>query len=391
MFKNKTKNKKLLIYSQDGLGLGHQRRTSRIADQLLLKSSDFSVVTICDSPLGQVFPGFSRQTYFRIPTLIKTGNGIWESPNNVCLRRVKSRRQKKMKELLKEFRPDIFLVDHMPQGALGELIPIVENVRQTGCRLILGLRDILDNPAIVIERWRKENAYAVLQELYDHILIYGQEDIFNTRSAYRLPSHVASTFCGYVSPSQRDASPKAVNKIAHQKKGRSNTKRIFVSFGGGADAAELLRDVVVALQYVSRQHLIHTTVTVGPFNPLQFEKETISQKVKINIVRSTKNMLSKMLDADLLISMGGYNTISEVLFTQKPALVIPRKGPSLEQSMRAHCLNQRGILDYISYDSLTPEKLSEKICSLLACPKMNNNHQLNLRGASLAASILSRM
>ena len=46
---------RLMIYAQDGLGLGHMRRTTSIAAELIKLRPDSMVLTVEDSPLGNFF------------------------------------------------------------------------------------------------------------------------------------------------------------------------------------------------------------------------------------------------------------------------------------------------------------------------------------------------
>jgi predicted glycosyltransferase len=46
---------RMAIYSQDGFGLGHMRRTNSIARQFLRDYPNACVLTLSDSPLGQLF------------------------------------------------------------------------------------------------------------------------------------------------------------------------------------------------------------------------------------------------------------------------------------------------------------------------------------------------
>jgi predicted glycosyltransferase len=69
--------------------------------------------------------------------------------------------------------------------------------------------------------------------------------------------------------------------------------------------------------------------------------------------------------ADLVISMGGYNTICEILTQQTPALIIPRETPRKEQLIRAQRLKEQGLIDYLGWHDITPQRLREKIFSIL--------------------------
>ena len=46
---------RMVTYSQDGLGLGHMRRTHSIVSTFLQAHPDASVLTLSDSQLGQFF------------------------------------------------------------------------------------------------------------------------------------------------------------------------------------------------------------------------------------------------------------------------------------------------------------------------------------------------
>jgi predicted glycosyltransferase len=59
--------------------------------------------------------------------------------------------------------------------------------------------------------------------------------------------------------------------------------------------------------------------------------------------------------------MAGYNTLSEVMYLKKKALVVPRSGPSAEQRMRAKLLAQRGLIDVLDPLELSPEKLAQRL------------------------------
>jgi predicted glycosyltransferase len=59
--------------------------------------------------------------------------------------------------------------------------------------------------------------------------------------------------------------------------------------------------------------------------------------------------------------MAGYNTLSEVLYLRKKALVVPRGGPSAEQSTRAGLLAQRGLIDVFNPADVSPEKMAERL------------------------------
>jgi predicted glycosyltransferase len=66
-----------------------------------------------------------------------------------------------------------------------------------------------------------------------------------------------------------------------------------------------------------------------------------------------------MMRAEFIVSMGGYNTVCEILSYEKRALIVPRVVPRTEQLIRARRLSELGLLDCLHPRSLSPGRLSE--------------------------------
>jgi predicted glycosyltransferase len=65
--------------------------------------------------------------------------------------------------------------------------------------------------------------------------------------------------------------------------------------------------------------------------------------------------------ADLVISMGGYNTICEILSLGKRAIVVPRVHPVQEQWIRAERMAKLGCFQTIHPHCLTPNTLIQQL------------------------------
>src|SRR6185295_19167 len=70
-----------------------------------------------------------------------------------------------------------------------------------------------------------------------------------------------------------------------------------------------------------------------------------------------------------VVTMGGYNTISEVLQTGVPALVIPRVRPSQEQLIRARQLVDLDLADMLHPDDITPAHMWDAITDMVERPR----------------------
>src|SRR6476469_3720325 len=135
---------RIMMYSQDGFGLGHMRRTTSIANQIANVRPDAGILTMADSRLGQYFESSQTHDYLKLPSIVKVGPGDWRAVSlPLPFADVHLMRRELIRSAVLSYRPDVLLVDHMPHGAMGELLPTLAALRATGAhtRIVLGLRD----------------------------------------------------------------------------------------------------------------------------------------------------------------------------------------------------------------------------------------------------------
>lgn len=107
---------------------------------------------------------------------------------------------------LTHFNPNLFIVDNVPRGALQELSPVLENLKDSDTtRTVLGLRDIIDHPEAVRRQWQEQENEAFIERFYEAVWIYGDPDVYDQTSAYGFsPSlRLKTTFTGYLDPMDR--------------------------------------------------------------------------------------------------------------------------------------------------------------------------------------------
>jgi predicted glycosyltransferase len=66
-----------------------------------------------------------------------------------------------------------------------------------------------------------------------------------------------------------------------------------------------------------------------------------------------------LASAARVVTMGGYNTICEVLGAGKPALVVPRERPRVEQLLRVERLAERGVVEVLRERALSPAAIGD--------------------------------
>src|SRR5437667_30752 len=198
----KVPRRRLAIYSQDSLGLGHLRRTTLIGGAFLGADTDSNVLLFADSPVAPFFELPNGMDVVKLPSIRKVSAGCWEATRlRVDDRELIRFRADLLRSGLLNFRPDVLLVDHMPGGAQRELIPALEALKRAvpECLVVLGIRDILDAEDVIKRVWESEGAYEALDRYYGRLLIYGSKELFDTGGPHRLPALSHGTHsCGYV-------------------------------------------------------------------------------------------------------------------------------------------------------------------------------------------------
>jgi predicted glycosyltransferase len=368
---SESREPRLLIYSQDGFGLGHQRRTTLLADEFLRSCPEASVLTVSDSPLGKFFSSSTGHDYCKLPSVRKVGPGDWQPVSlSSSFTDVLDVRRAMLRTTVEAFRPDVMLVDHMPHGAMGELIPTLEMLRDEPTAVVLGLRDILDAPAVVRERWRLEGAYEAVERYYDRVLVYGSPDVFDVAAEYGWPDAARSKirYCGYVcAPPPPDVSESVRSRYLSAD---GDGRLVVAMAGGGADAYPFFDALLDAVQPLQQAGPCHLVLVTGPFLPAEHGLDLLhrAQGMPVDILTSVSDTLRYAASADLVVAMAGYNTTAEILSIGTPALLVPRPGPSAEQQMRARLFAERGWVDWLRPQDLNAAALSKAILRALQRP-----------------------
>jgi predicted glycosyltransferase len=119
------------------------------------------------------------------------------------------------------------------------------------------------------------------------------------------------------------------------------------------------------------------------------ELESEAEGLPVRIVTHVEDSLSHIAAADLVVCMAGYNTLSEVLYLRKKALVVPRSGPSAEQRMRAGLFASRGLLEMLDPLELSPETMAQRLQVALQREELPaQDEAIEMNGARQAAGCL---
>ena len=352
---------KIVLYSHDTFGMGNIRRTLLLAQEFRAQYSEASILIITGSPVIHAFRIPEGVDYIKLPGLdkIETENA---SHHHSATRSeaVRETRAAIVKASVLQFDPDLMIVDKRPAGVDGELMPTLMALRKEGrqTKLVVGIRDILDEPEHARQTLISNGTFDVIDEFYDEVWIYGARSIFDTSREYTFPHSVAQKtyFCGYLKRSAVPSSPS------------DGPPRILVTTGSGGDGSAMIEAYLMGLSSLPRKIALRSTVIFGPQMPAIIRQELLqkySYLVDVTFLDFEADISRRYAESDLVVAHAGYNTVCELLSCSKRAILIPRAEPVREQLIRARLLAERGFFELIEPGDLDPQTLIAKVLETL--------------------------
>ncbi len=135
------------------------------------------------------------------------------------------------------------------------------------------------------------------------------------------------------------------------------------------DGAQLIEGFQQCVERVRRQVPLATVLLLGPeVSPSRARSlaSSVSGDPGSQVLNFSADCLAYMGAADVIVSMGGYNTLNEIIWLRKPAVVSPRVHPRREQLIRARRMARLGLLRMIHPRDLTADLLAEKVLEALS-------------------------
>ena len=359
------------MYSHDTYGLGHIRRTMAIASHLL--GPRINILILTGSPIAGRFSFADQIDFVRIPGMIKKTNDEY-LPLSIKInpRHALDIRKNIITATAKTFQPHLFIVDKEPLGLKKEVLPTLQWLRRCrpDTRSILGLRDIMDDAATVKKDWREKKVYEHLEKLYSEIWIYGIQDFYDSIEEYDISAAISRKiyFTGYIP--RKIPGKDAVNKIKKELGLKNSEKLVVVTTGGGGDGYRVMDTYLATLESFAGNAPFKSVLITGPFMPKQERNDVFkrARRLGVRTYHFYRQMEKIFSAADIVVSMGGYNTLCEILGQGTISLVIPRETPRQEQIIRARAFHRQNLVDYIPWSEFTPDLLRQKLFALLENP-----------------------
>jgi len=360
---------KIVLYSHDTFGMGNIRRTLLLSQEFITNYPAASILIITGSPMIHAFRIPSGIDYIKLPCMDRLQAEQY-APRYLssCPDEIKETREAVLRESVLRFNPDLMVVDKRAAGIDGELLPTLHALRQNRrhTKLVLGVRDILDEP----ERTRKvlagNGSFDVIDEFYDEVWVYGSKSIFDTAKEYAFPESVVrkTFYCGYL---------KRPTVVAGRKEG---SPRVLITTGGGGDGSDIIEAYLAGLSSLPRNVALRSTVIFGRQMPEVCRRKLLQRfdyMVDVNFLEFEAEIANLYAESDVVVAQAGYNTVCELLSFSRRAILVPRSEPVREQLIRARLMAERGFFECIEPQDLTPENLISKVLESFDSPSVTSN------------------
>jgi len=369
------------LYVQHLLGIGHLRRAAAIARGLT--EGGFEVAFVSG---GEAVPSLDvgAARIVQLPS-IRSGDAGFSSLVDDAGRPVTDllwqERRAQLEAELNRFAPDVLLIEMYPFGRRQfrhEIIPLLEaaDLRRPRPLIACSVRDILVQKS---KPDRVQEMLSLLERYYDLVLVHGDPGFAEFGRTFPQAAEIADKirYTGFV-----------VGNLPQRTAGTARQDFVLVSAGGGAVGAPLLRAALAARPLTVLANTPWHIIAGPNLAAADFTALRKGADAGLKIERFRQDFPQLLAACRVSVSQAGYNTLMEILALGTRAVVVPfAEGQESEQPLRACLLAERGLVQTVDAQDLTPARLAAAIdaAAAMAPPAAG---LFNLAGAASTAQIL---
>jgi len=350
--------------------MGHTRRQLAIARAITAADDRVDALMITGNPEAAQLRQPPRTDLITLPTVAKDRRGQYVPRRQGCgLDGLLALRERMISAALPAYDPHLLVVDKVAGGLRDELLSALRSLRTAGhSRIVLGLREVLDDPATVRQEWQAARTPQLIRDFYDEVWVYGDPTIFDPVREYGWAHDIADkvSYLGYLGP----ADPDGPGLDSTHRSVPPREPYVLCQLGGGQDGYRLAETFVRA--DLPAGHL--GIVLTGPYlSAAERDRLQIAAGPRIRIVDFVSNAEDFVAGASAVVSMAGYNSTVELLATSLPVLLVPREVPRTEQLIRAERLAAVGCVDLVRIASLTPAGVGAWLSEAVSRPEVERS------------------
>ena len=358
--KNRTR---ILCYCQSLVGIGHLTASLQVIKELLNHTDIDLLYGGHDIDIALEHAGFR---YLRLPTiLIDESSGQLYDPSGYYS--VEELWQVRDRSITNFLAPayDAIIIEFFPFGRRrfkNEIHKLFQLMREKNGQIPIFsfVREVLVPETLEAEQRMVQS----VNEYIHTIFIRGDPNVINFADTFSLTDLIANkiNYVGYLGGVLPTSQP-------------IRTKQILVSQGGGSIGRELLVAAIRTAPLLPDYTFLIATGSKTTTSDFAFLTDLVTSP-NVKIVPFLSDFRQHLLESALSVSMGGDNTLTDVICTQTPSLAFPYPGNS-EQDVRINKLANKGFIYPLTVDELTPEKFCLKIQKTLKKPYPEVNIAMN--------------
>ncbi|WP_028053444.1 glycosyltransferase family protein [Sinorhizobium medicae] len=359
MEKKPLSSPRVLFYVQHLLGIGHLARASRIAEALIRRDFDVTMVTGGTPVPG--FPGDGVKTIALPPVTAgdKGFSGLVDGEGRAVTAAFQEHRRDLLLEIYRRVVPEVVIIEAFPFGRRQmrfELLPLLAEIAASDRPPLVAtsLRDILQER---LKPGRAEETVEIVKNHFDLVLVHGDPGFARIEETFPLAGEISGkvVYTGLVAPPRPTGVPEKFD--------------VVVSAGGGAVGSALIGAALAAAKLLP--NALRWCLVTGPNLPqADFDAFAAAAPPGVNLFRFRRDFGGLLAGARLSISQAGYNTVCDILRAGCACLLVPfTAGGETEQRMRAARLEELDLAGVLPEEGITPELLAAKVGAMLARPK----------------------
>ena len=347
---------RVLIYVQHLLGIGHLKRALTLARAMAAAGLDVTLASggppvpamaLEGVRLVQLPPASAADLSFKV-LLDASGRAIdadW-----------KRRRSAALHAAWLAAAPQVLVLELFPFGRRQmrfELLPLLDAAAASPDRpaIVCSVRDILGG---LKSPQRQQETLDLVERRFDRVMVHGDPAVIAFDQTFPAASRIAHRieYTGYVVES------------AVSSGGDAGRGEVIVSAGGGAVGARLLETAIRAKPLSVLRDRFWRILAGNNLSDEEYGKLALlaSNSSGVGLERSRPDFTTLLSNCELSVSQAGYNTLMETVQARARAVVVPFAGGSeTEQTLRARCFAQRGLLEMVAENALAPETLAAAI------------------------------
>jgi predicted glycosyltransferase len=382
---------RVFVYVQHLLGIGHLKRAVTLARAMVAAGLDVTLASgglpVPDLTLDGQLSGVRFVQLPPVSTADLTFKTLVDGNGRQIDAEWKRMRGDALLAAWRAADPHVLVLELFPFGRRQmrfELLPLLDAAAGAARRpaIACSVRDVLGSQK---SPQRQEETLVLVERYFDRVLVHGDPGVIAFDRTFSGAGRIAGRieYTGYVVDAARSAD------------GNAGRGEVIVSAGGGAVGAQLLEAAIRArpltlLRDRTWRVLAGAKLKDDAFSALaRLAAEKGAGRVVVE--RARADFPALLANCELSVSQAGYNTLMETVQARARAVTVPfAGGHEMEQTLRARCLAERGLLELVEESALAPETLAAAIDRAARKPRPSPG-AINLDGAPRSAALIAKL